>query len=197
MLRLYVRVLCVILFVMAALSSCQKDENVDKTDALAQMAADSAQKLNAISAPGNYLASKGTLKIKVQDSTYTFNATQDSIAFVNINIDGKEYFGLTAINKAHTISFGISSAGAPIAEMQTNVAGCQFLLNTTGKLNQEYTLTRNTAPQDFGTISLEKYSQDTLLAKGTFHTFLANPSKDTKKSSPLFVTDGSFELKVK
>ena len=190
MVRLSTRFFGLILLLAAFLSSCQKDENVKVT----QPVLDSAQKLNAASIPGNYLATKGTLKIKIQDSTYTFDASQDSIAFVNINIDGKEYYGVTAINKAHTFSFGISSLGAPIAEMPGNVAGCQFLLSTTGKSDLAYTLTRNATPQDYGTISIEKYNQDTVLAKGTFHTYLA---KDTKKNSPFYVADGSFELKVK
>ena len=192
MVRLSIRFFGLVLLLAAFLSSCQKDESLQTT--AAQTRADSAQKLNTVTAPGNYLVTRGTLKIKIQDSTYTFDASQDSIAFVNINIEGNEYYGVTAINKAHTVSFGISSLGAPIAEMPGSVAGCQFLLNTTGKTNLEYTLTRNAAPQDYGTISIEKYNQDTILAKGTFHTYLA---KDTKKNSPFYVTDGSFELKVK
>jgi hypothetical protein len=190
MVRLSIRFLGLILLFVAFLSSCQKDENVK----VAQPVLDSAQKLNTASTPGNYLATKGTLKVKIKDSTYTFDASQDSIAFVNINIDGKEYYGITAINKAHTVSFGISSLGAPIAEMPGSIAGCQFLLSTTGKSDLAYTLTRNATPEDYGTISMEKYNQDAILAKGTFHTYLA---KDTKKNSPFYIADGSFELKVK
>ena len=190
MARLSIRFLGLILLLAVLFSSCQKDENVK----VAQPVLDSTQKLNAASTPGNYLASKGTLKVKIKDSTYTFDASLDSIAFVNINIEGKEYYGITAINKAHTVSFGISSLGAPIAEMPGNVAGCQFLMSAAGKSDLAYTLTRNATPEDYGTISIEKYNQDTLLAKGTFHTYLA---KDTKKSSAFYVADGSFELKVK
>jgi len=189
MVRLSIRFLGLILLLAAFLSSCQKDENVK----VAQPVLDSVQKPNTASTPGNYLASKGTLKVKIKDSTYTFDASQDSIAFVNINIDGKEYYGITAINKAHTVSFGISSLGAPIAEMPGSVAGCQFL-STTGKSDLQYTLTRNATPEDYGTIAIEKYNQETILAKGTFHTYLA---RDTKKNSPFYVADGSFELKVK
>ncbi|MFI5162948.1 MAG: hypothetical protein ACHQHN_16825 [Sphingobacteriales bacterium] len=189
MVRLSTRFLGLILLLAAILSSCQKDENVQVT----QPVADSAQKVNIAASPGNYLATKGTLKIKLKDSTYSFDAALDSIAFVNINIDGKEYYGITAINKAHTVSFGISTLGAPIAEMPGSVAGCQFLLNTTGKPDRQYTLTRNTVSNDYGTLSLEKYNQDTVLAKGTFHTYLAT---DTKKKS-FNLAEGSFELKVK
>ena len=124
MVKFSTRFLGFILLLAAFVSSCQKDESVKSLNAEnAQMQADSVKKLNSVSAPGNFLASKGMLKIKVQDSTYVFDATQDSVAFINMNIDGKQYFGLTAINKAHTVSFGISSLGPPIAEMASIVAG--------------------------------------------------------------------------
>lgn len=192
MVRFSTSIVCFILLLSALVTSCQKDESVKTTSAV--LPADSTKKLNSVSNPGNFLATKGTLKIKVQDSTYTFDATQDSIAFVNIDIDGEKYYGLTAINKAHTVSFGISSLGSPIAETSGNVSGCQFLVHATGKANLEYTLTHNAPPQDYGTIAIEKYSQDSVLAKGTFHTFLA---KDTKPNSSFYIADGSFELQVK
>jgi len=192
MVRLFTGFVCLVLPLAVFLSSCQKDESVDAAKTAPQVKIDSAGKQNT--AAGNYLAGKGTLKIKLKDSTYTFDASLDSIAFVNINISGTEYYGITAINKAHTVSFGISTLGAPIAEMPGNVSGCQFLLHSPGKTDLEYTLTRNTAPEDYGTLSLEKYNQDTILAKGTFHTYLA---KDPKNSSAFSVVDGSFELKVK
>ena len=173
--------------------SCQKDESVKKLQAENKLMADSAKKANPAPTPGNYLASKGILKVKIRDSTYTFNAEQDSIAFVNININGVEYYGVTAINRAHTVSFGISSSAVPIAEMASYVSGCQFLTRGPGKKNLELTLTKNATPQNFGTILIDQYNQDTILAKGTFHTYLA---KDTKPSSPLVVAEGSFELKV-
>lgn len=184
---------CLVLVVAAFLSACQKDENVTATTATPTKA-DSTELLKDVSAPGNYLATKGTLKVKIQDSTYTFDASQDSIAFVNINIDGQEYYGVTAINKAHTFSFGISSEGAPIAEIPGSVSGCQFLLNTGGKANIEYTLTPTAQPKDYGVFSLDKYNQETTLAKGTFHTYLA---KALKKGTALYVVDGSFDLQVK
>jgi hypothetical protein len=191
MLKFFIRIVCFILLLSAFLSSCQKDDSVKvaKTDVKAD-----STKLNSISASGNYLAIKGILKIKVQDSTYTFNAAQDSVAFVNMDIDGEQYFGVTAINKAHTLSFGISSLGAPAAEMASNISGAQFLMSVPGKANLEYTLTRNARPQDFGTIVIEKYNQDTILAKGTFHTYLA---RDQKQNSPFYIADGSFELQMK
>ena len=192
MVKLFTRFVCLVLPLAVFLSSCQKDEKVDATKTAPQVKIDSAEKQNATT--GNYLAGKGTLKITVKDSTYTFDASQDSIAFVNINIGGTEYYGITAINKAHTVSFGISTLGAPIVEMPGNVSGCQFLVHSPGKADLEYTLTHNIAPGDYGTLSLEKYNQDTLLAKGSFHTYLA---KDPKKSSAFSIVEGSFELKVK
>ncbi len=193
MLRFYLKLVCIGLLVTAFLSSCQKDENVTDPKANSSAPADTSQKLADLTAPGNFLVSKGTLKIKLPDTIYTFDASLDSIAFVNMNIDGKEYYGVTAINKAHTVSFGISSVGAPIAEMASNIAGCQLLLQPADKLSSEFTLTKNTSPQDFGTMLLDKYNQDTVLAKGTFHTYLA---KDPKKNTPAIV-EGSFELRVR
>lgn len=194
MVRYTIRFTCLLLLFSALMSSCQKDESVKAVvPAETDVKADSA--LNVAANPGNYLAVKGTLKIKLQDSTYTFNAAHDSIAFVNMNIDGEEYFGVTAINKEHTISFGISSMAAPIAEMKSDVAGAQFLLSHPGKTGtEEYTLTRSIQPEDYGTIAIEKYSQDTILAKGTFHTYLA---KDKKLNSPFYIADGSFELQAR
>ena len=193
MVRFSTYLLCFVLLIPALISSCQKDENVNSPKAETILQADSSKKLNVLSAPGNYLATRGTLKIKMQDSTYTFDATRDSIAFVNINIDGEQYYGITAINKAHTASFGISSSGIPIVDMASYVSGAQFLLSVPGKKNLEYTLTRNARPQDYGTISVEKYNQDAVLAKGTFHTYL---SQDTKKNTAFYTVDGSFELQV-
>jgi hypothetical protein len=182
--------ICFILLLSAFISSCQKDSDVKDPDKIS-LSADSTKKLN-ISSSGNYLAVRGTLQIKVEDSTYTFDAAQDSIAFVDMVVDGDQYYGLTAINKAHTISFGISSLGAPVAK--GNVAGCQFLINANDKTGTQYTLSPNVVPKDFGTISLEKFNQDTVLAKGTFHTYLA---KDLKSDTPFQITDGSFNLFAK
>jgi hypothetical protein len=189
MVKFSIRIFCFALLLSALVFACQKDENVKVTDTLKT---DSTKKVDP-SAPGNYLANKGTLKVKMHDSTYTFDAAKDSIAFVNIDIDGEKYFGLTAINKAHTVSFGISSVGSPVTDTIGNVSGCQFLLHAVGKANQEYTLTHTTPQLEYGTIALEKYNQDTVLAKGTFHTYLANDAK----ANSLYTADGSFELKLK
>src|ERR1700744_5235490 len=191
MVRFFIRIFCFAALISAVLTACKKDESVKKTD---PSPTDSTKKINIVSTPGNYLASKGTLSVKLQDSTYTFDAGQDSIAFVNIIIDGNEYYGISAINKAHTVSFGISSSGVPMDELSSYISGAQFLVRGSGQPNLEYTLTPNIRPQNLGNISIEKYNQDTTLAKGTFHTYL---SKDIKANPPYFVVDGTFELKVK
>jgi hypothetical protein len=192
MMRFFTRLFCFAALITTVMTSCQKDESVKKSEI--QVSADTAKQLTLVSTPGNYLASKGILTVKLPDSTYTFDAQQDSVAFVNIIIDGNEYYGVTAINKAHTVSFGISSSGMPIDELSSYVSGAQFLVRGGSQPNLEYTLIPNARQQNFGVISIEKYNQDTTLAKGTFHTFLA---KDTKPNSPYYTVDGSFELKVK
>ena len=189
MVRLSIRVLGFFILVSAVITACQKDENVKQA---ATQTTDTT-KVSTMPTTGNFLASKGTLTVKFKDSTYTFDAEQDSIAFVNINIDDEQYYGLTAINKAHTVSFGISSSGAPIDDVASDISGAQFLLKGTGKKNLEYTLIQSEQPQKSGTISIEKYNQELTLAKGTFHTLLAT---DTKGNSPKYVVEGSFELKI-
>lgn len=191
MVRFFIRIFCLFALATVFLTSCQKDESVKTTEP--QPESDSI-KVSAVSTPGNYLASKGVLTIKVQDSTYTFDAEKDSIAFVNITIDGDPYYGITAINKAHTASFGISSSGMPIDDLSSYVSGAQFLLNVPGKKNLEYTLIPESRPQNSGTISIEKYNQDITLAKGSFRAYLAN---DTKAGAPSYITEGTFELKLK
>jgi hypothetical protein len=190
MVNISARFFYLLMLVSVVMTGCQKDESVKKTST---QAADSV-KVSTVSPSGNYLASKGTLTVKLKDSSYTFNAETDSIAFVNITINGEEYYGLSAINKAHTVSFGISSSGVPIDDLASYVSGAQLLLKGTGKTNLEYTLIPGSLQQKFGTISIEKYNQDATLAKGTFHTFLAT---GTKYNSPNYEVTGSFELKVK
>lgn len=193
--RLFTGFVCLALLVMAVLSSCQKDESVKAAkNTSVQLLTDSSQKLNVTPVPGNYLAIQGTLEVKLKDSTYVFDATRDSIVFVNLDLDGKEYYGITAINKEHTVSFGISSPGTPIAEMAGDISGCQFLLHPNEKTNVEYTLTQNAKPQDYGALLMDKYNQDGILAKGTFHTYLGTGNK---AESNFNVVDGSFDLKIK
>ena len=187
--------LSALLLISVTISSCQKDENVKDMDTIKTTAtADSASAIG-INAPGNFLAGKGTLKITIEDSTYTFDATKDSVAFINVHSGDSKYFGITAINKAHTMSFGISSGGFASANISGKVAGSQFLFKLDEKNPVlQYTLTKYGGKDDSGIISIEKYNNDGVIAKGTFFTFLA---KDDKANSPFYRVEGSFELLLK
>lgn len=181
-------------FLLAISSSCQKDPTVKET-VNTTLTTDSA-KIGGIGMQGNYLAATGTLKIKIKDSTYTFDASRDSIAFINVHSDAEtRYFGITAINKEHTMSFGISSAGFANSNINSDIAGSQFLLSQgSDGQTQQYSLSQYSGQKDFGNINIVQYNQKGLLAKGTFFTFLA---KDEKANSPFYRVEGSFELYLK
>ena len=167
--------------------SCQKDETA-KADPLTK--ADST-----LNAPDNYLATGGTLIITIMDSTYRFDAGKDSIAFVNVHSGDSSYFGITAINKAHTMSFGISSAGHALSSINTVVAGSQFLLKPQNdKPALQFALTDHAIANDFGRIYMTTYKQDSLLAKGTFYTYLV---KGDVLKSPAAKVKGVFNLMLK
>jgi hypothetical protein len=184
------------LLLSVMISSCQKDESVKDMDTVKKTAAtDSASSLGTLNTPGNFLAGKGTLTIKIEDSTYTFDAARDSIAFINVHNGDNKYFGVTAINKAHTMSFGISSIGLASANVTSKVAGSQFLFSADDKKPLlQYTLTQYAGRDDSGKVSIEKYNTENVIAKGTFFTFLA---KDDKANSPFYRVEGSFELQLK
>ncbi|MDN3582755.1 hypothetical protein [Mucilaginibacter flavus] len=179
--------------ISAAVSSCQKDDSV-KAIETTKPTADTTS-LNIINTPGNFLAGKGSLSITIEDSTYTFDAARDSIAFINVHNGGDKYYGITAINKAHTMSFGISSEGFATAKVNSKVAGGQFLF-TLGERKPllQYTLTKFVGKDDTGKITIDQYNKDNMIAKGTFFTFLA---KDDKENSPFYRVEGSFELQLK
>lgn len=185
------------MILLVMISSCQKDPalkdpNTEKTS----LNADSASVSTIIAAPGNYLAFTGTLTIKIEDSTYTFDASRDSIAFVNVHVDdNNRYFGITAINKEHTMSFGISSAGFINSNINSGIAGSQLLLNRDqNNPSLQYSLSKFAGQKDFGNINVVQYNQGNELAKGTFFTFLA---KDDKANSPFYKVEGSFDLQLK
>jgi len=184
------------LLLSVAAASCQKNDNVKGMDTVKQTAvADSVSTLSVTNAPGNFLAGKGTLKVTIEDSTYTFDAATDSVAFINVHTDDSKYFGITAINKAHTMSFGISSVGFAATNVNSKVAGSQLLFKVDDKKPVlQYTLTRYADQEESGKISLEKYNSENIIAKGTFFTFLA---KDDKANSPFYRVEGSFELQLK
>ncbi len=181
------------LLVLAVVSSCQKDSAVNSP-------AQSNTSINAdssvVSSPGNFLAASGTLKVKFNDSVYTFDATRDSIAFINVNGDDQNrYFGITAINKEHTVSFGISSAGFAFSNVNRNIAGSQLLLsNGIQKPVLQLSLSRNISNSDLGNLSLLQYKTGNELAKGTFHTFMA---ANDKANSPYYRVEGTFDLQLK
>ena len=163
--------------------SCQKDDGVKDASAV--------KPDSTFSAPDNYLAVKGTLTITIQDSTYSFDAAHDSVAFINVHSGDSSYFGITAINKAHNMSFGISSIGHAVSSAVTAVAGSQFILRPDNKPNIQYALTDHAIGNDFGKISITGYKQDSLLAKGTFYTFLA---KGDVLKTPAAKVKGTFNL---
>jgi hypothetical protein len=179
--------------VLAMASSCQKDPAVNNPGpSTTSINADSS----IVSSPGNFLAVSGTLKVKFNDSVYTFDAARDSIAFINVNGDGENrYFGITAINKEHSVSFGISSAGFPFSNVNRAVAGSQLLLSSAvQKRALQLSLSRNNSNNDLGNLSLLQYKNGNELAKGTFYTFMA---ADDKTTSPYYRVEGSFDLQLK
>ncbi len=178
---------------LVMITSCQKDPAVAETGpAASSFAADSSIFLSS----GNFLASRGTLEIKYNDSTYIFDAAKDSVAFINVRVDDTtSYFGITAINKDHSMSFGISSSGRAFSNINGNVAGSQFLLtgdkSTPG---QQLSLSRYSGQKQFGNINIIQYNQGNELAKGVFYTFLA---KDDSAKSPYYRVEGTFDLQLK
>jgi hypothetical protein len=182
---------CFLVFLIT--SSCQKDVAVKDPE-------QAKTSIDGSSLPGaanNYLAVRGVLKIKIQDSTYSFDASRDSIAFINVHdADGQRYFGITAINKDHTMSFGISSPGVVYSSINNSVAGSQFLLTPqeNGKVALQYSLNKDPDQQDYGKIIVNQYNQADVLAEGTFFTFL---SRDENANSPVYRVEGSFDLQLK
>jgi hypothetical protein len=181
-----------VLLLSVLAGSCQKDTGEQAVDQR-KIALNADSVLNATS-PDNFLAVEGTLIIKMQDSTYTFDASKDSVAFVNMSAGDNRYFGITAINKAHTMSFGVSSKGAAADSLTKPVAGGQLLIMADVIHTQQYTLTQYAEPGDAGKINLQQYRQKDVLAKGNFFTFL---SKDDAPNSSLYRVEGTFELKLK
>ncbi|RYZ92943.1 MAG: hypothetical protein EOP47_29860 [Sphingobacteriaceae bacterium] len=183
---------CILIFLLfaATVTSCRKDEDVkaatqiERTDSLA-----------VSSSLGSFLATSGKLKVYIADTTYTFDAATDSIAFVKVDTAGNQYFGVTAINKEHNISFGISGMGVAASKAVTNVAGSQFLFKIKNQAPLQYTLSSSAHELELGNLTLKKYSDSKkkVFAKGTFTTFLA---KEAKEGSPFYKVTGSFDLKL-
>ncbi|MDB4926791.1 hypothetical protein [Mucilaginibacter sp.] len=181
----FLRFTLFILLLSGVIISCQKDQAVD-------LNLKSKSKTDSVNASGNILATRGTLQVSVNDSIYTFDATKDSIAFINLNIDSNKYFGITAINKAHTMSFGISSSGSAASDLTRPIAGGQLLFSADNKSGMQYTLTKNSETQN--KIDLLQYMQDSVLTKGSFFILMA---KDGKPNSPTYKVRGNFDLRIK
>lgn len=162
-----------VLFVSVVTLSCQKDESVGLVPETATVVAVKPD------STGNLLATGGELEVRVGDSTYFFDAVKDSIAFINVKVDTNTYFGLTAINRQHTISFGISSPGVARADHSSKVAGAQLL--TSGSV---YTL------DSAGGLKIQKYLLDSVLATGSFSMLMKNKLKTDTVS-------GQFRLRLK
>lgn len=175
----------VALFLMAVIVSCQKDEQPANGALISPIA-----KADTSDNSGNFFATKGTLSITVDDSTYVFDAAKDSIAFINVNIDSNKYFGLTAINKAHTISFGISSPGFAGPGLDNMIAGGQLLFDVDGKHIKQFALSNSVGNNLSNAIHLDRYMQDSVLTKGTFTTLMSEKDDDGNDQ----VVSGSFNL---
>ncbi|HWZ35885.1 MAG TPA: hypothetical protein VNW51_06970 [Mucilaginibacter sp.] len=182
----FFKALLVGLFFSAAIVSCQKDEQ----PANGALVKPLIIKPDTSDNSGNFFATKGTLSITIDDSTYTFDAVKDSIAFINVNIDSNKYFGLTAINKAHTVSFGISSPGFAAPDIDNMIAGGQLLFNVDGKHLKQFALSNSAGNNLSNAIHLNQYMQDSVLTKGTFTTLMSE--KGDEKATQ--VVSGSFNL---
>jgi len=178
-----------LLLLSAVMVSCQKEQSVKD----AQLTEINPNLLAKISMPGNYLASSGILTVTIKDSTYVFDAKKDSIAYVNLYLDNKTYFGITAINKEHTLSFGISSPGFAQAKQNKGIAGSQFIISKANRSNIQYALTQVANLQRISAINFSNYAQDTTMAKGSFTTYLAS---GIKSDSSFYQVKGEFDLKL-
>ncbi len=181
------------LLLSAILVSCQKEQN--NYDASSPELQGANYKLLAtLAVPGSVMAKSGTLTVTVKDSSYVFDAKTDSIAFVNLYIDNKRYFGITAINSKHNISFGISSPGFMHTNVDHDIAGSQFILNSDKGPGIQYSLTQVANIQRMSRINFNSYAQDSTLVKGTLEIFLTpNPKSD----SSFYRVKGQFDLKIK
>jgi hypothetical protein len=176
----------IFLLLTGVIVSCQKDQEV-RDDG-------SSKSDTTFTSPDNYLATKGTLKIVLQDTTYSFDAATDSIAFVNVHNGNNQYFGITAINKAHNMSFGISSGGYALSNITTGVAGSQFITKPNDGAVSQYALVNDSTVKDYGKVSLGAYKQDSVLAKGTFYTYLVKAGLGKPVT---YKVKGTFSLQLK
>ncbi|MES2807046.1 MAG: hypothetical protein V4619_00375 [Bacteroidota bacterium] len=173
----FIAMICV-----TAVWSCKKDAAVNYT-------VEKTTRTDTSNNSGNFLATKGSLDITIGDTTYSFNAAKDSIAFINVNIDSNKYFGITAINQQHTMSFGISSPGFAAPQVVNTIAGGQLLFSKSS--SGQFTLSQSKGRGLFNQISLDQYMQDSLITSGTFNAVMINK---TGGDSTIVTAKGSFNL---
>jgi hypothetical protein len=178
----FLKVILIVLLFAGVIASCQKDNSVN-------LAIEKTGSTDTSNNAVNFLATQGILSVTVGDSTYTFDAAKDSIAFINVNIDSNKYFGITAINKQHTMSFGISSPGLASADLTNTIAGSQLLFSEKGS---RYTLAPLSGPSKLNEITLSQYMQDSIISKGKFSAIMINK---VGQDSSVVQAKGSFNLK--
>ena len=135
---------------------------------------------------------------------YKINKKVNKFFIYNINkiknytfytyLDNKRYYGITAINKEHNMSFGISSPGYAETNLNKAIAGSQFILINGNKAGVQYSLTQAADMQQGSNIYLSNYAQDSTLVKGTFTAFL---TPKPKSDSSFYRARGQFDLKIK
>ena len=190
------RILLANTFLLMALlivgSACRKEDNVAATSTKPDSTAINSFFTN----PGNYLATSGTLELKVNGTTLNFDAATDSIALVNLTTVGnKQFYGLSAINKAHTASFGITSAGLLHVSGESDVAGSQLLVLSADKQPvTAYSLSAASLKTGTGSLNFNQFAKDSLLTKGRFITYL---TKNGAQAGTSIKVEGSFSLQFK
>jgi len=189
--------LTLVLFALVFVSSCRKDSEVAQPNTeISGVKSDSSQISSRTNAVQYLLASSGKLQLKVNNTTYTFDAVRDSIVFIYVHPDDSSaYFGITAINKEHTLSFGISSPGILQTKVATKIGGTQLLVKSSeNKPITEYALSARNSIKDPGNIKLEHFNQLNGPTNGTFATLLTVSGKSPTLA---YKVDGKFDLLFK
>ncbi len=173
-------------------TACRKDDSLAATTTKA----DSTSINSFFTNPGNYLATSGILELKVNGTILNFNATTDSIALVNLTTVGnKHFYGLSAINKAHTASFGITSAGVLHVSGGSSIAGSQLLVLSADKQPvTAYSLSTASLKTGVGSLNFNRFAKDSLLTMGSFVTYL---TKNDGLANTSIKVEGSFSLQFK
>lgn len=178
-------------------SSCRKDNELSQpSNESIALKADTTQLFNSTSSTQYLLARAGKLQLSVNDTVYTFDARSDSIVFIYMHQnDTSAFFGITAINKAHTLSFGISSAGILRSNISSKVAGSQLLVKSSeNNPTIEYALSSLKSQNSPGSINFKRVSQSNGIAIGIFSTFL---TLNNKSNTTEYKVNGTFNIGFK